>query len=357
MVRVDVADNGIGIPDGVRGEGVRHLPAPARPRRVRGHRHRPGARQEGRRVPRRHDRGWSRRRCGGACMSFTLPLPRRRCPMPETSRAAAHRDPARRGRPRRRADDAGGVPGLQDRQPADRRHQRRGRDRLPAQAGPVRRRRRRPDLVLLDLNLPRRDGREVLRDIKGDPELRRIPVVVLTTSDAEEDVLAVLRPARQRLRAQARRLRAVRRRRARHRRLLHHRRAPSVTGERRRVVTHRPPTAEVAASSISPEEACCRLGAVGAAGLLSLRAARRAAAAATTRAARPRRGRARSRSSRRVAAARATGLPARVAWASTADSEFFLALGRGMQQAAARARASTTSPRRPATTRASTSTR
>lgn len=47
-----------------------------------------------------------------------------------------------------------------------------------------------PDLVLLDLNLPRRDGREVLADIKGDPDLRRIPVVVLTTSDAEEDIVA-----------------------------------------------------------------------------------------------------------------------------------------------------------------------
>ena len=47
-----------------------------------------------------------------------------------------------------------------------------------------------PDLVLLDLNLPRRDGREVLRDIKSDEELRRIPIVVLTTSDSEEDVLA-----------------------------------------------------------------------------------------------------------------------------------------------------------------------
>jgi CheY-like chemotaxis protein len=46
-----------------------------------------------------------------------------------------------------------------------------------------------PDLVLLDLNLPRRDGREVLREVKGDEELRRIPIVVLTTSDAEEDVL------------------------------------------------------------------------------------------------------------------------------------------------------------------------
>jgi CheY-like chemotaxis protein len=47
----------------------------------------------------------------------------------------------------------------------------------------------RPDLVLLDLNLPRMDGREVLQAIKGDPELATIPVVVLTTSEAEEDVL------------------------------------------------------------------------------------------------------------------------------------------------------------------------
>lgn len=47
----------------------------------------------------------------------------------------------------------------------------------------------RPDLVLLDLNLPRMDGREVLAAMKSDPELRRIPVVVLTTSEAEEDVL------------------------------------------------------------------------------------------------------------------------------------------------------------------------
>lgn len=47
----------------------------------------------------------------------------------------------------------------------------------------------RPDLILLDLNLPRRDGRQVLADVKGDTDLRRIPVVVLTTSEAEEDVL------------------------------------------------------------------------------------------------------------------------------------------------------------------------
>jgi CheY-like chemotaxis protein len=47
----------------------------------------------------------------------------------------------------------------------------------------------RPDLVLLDLNLPRKDGREVLEEVKADPDLRRIPVVVLTTSEAEEDIL------------------------------------------------------------------------------------------------------------------------------------------------------------------------
>lgn len=47
----------------------------------------------------------------------------------------------------------------------------------------------RPDLILLDLNLPRVDGREVLAAIKSDPQLSTIPVVVLTTSEAEEDVL------------------------------------------------------------------------------------------------------------------------------------------------------------------------
>jgi chemotaxis family two-component system response regulator Rcp1 len=45
-----------------------------------------------------------------------------------------------------------------------------------------------PDLILLDLNLPRKDGREVLTEIKADERLRRIPVVVLTTSAAEEDI-------------------------------------------------------------------------------------------------------------------------------------------------------------------------
>jgi CheY-like chemotaxis protein len=46
-----------------------------------------------------------------------------------------------------------------------------------------------PDMILLDLNLPRRDGREVLEDIKRDPRLVHIPVVILTSSQAEEDIL------------------------------------------------------------------------------------------------------------------------------------------------------------------------
>ncbi|HEY3995906.1 MAG TPA: response regulator [Mycobacterium sp.] len=47
----------------------------------------------------------------------------------------------------------------------------------------------RPDLILLDLNLPKYDGRQLLEKIKSDPDLARIPVVVLTTSSAEEDIL------------------------------------------------------------------------------------------------------------------------------------------------------------------------
>jgi CheY-like chemotaxis protein len=47
----------------------------------------------------------------------------------------------------------------------------------------------RPGLILLDLNLPRLDGREVLAEVKADPDLRRIPIVVLTTSSADEDIV------------------------------------------------------------------------------------------------------------------------------------------------------------------------
>jgi chemotaxis family two-component system response regulator Rcp1 len=51
----------------------------------------------------------------------------------------------------------------------------------------------RPDIILLDLNLPRKDGREVLAEIKADPELADIPVVVLTTSQADEDIIRAYR--------------------------------------------------------------------------------------------------------------------------------------------------------------------
>lgn len=47
----------------------------------------------------------------------------------------------------------------------------------------------RPDIILLDLNLPKKNGREVLAEIKEDPNLKRIPVVILTTSEAEQDIL------------------------------------------------------------------------------------------------------------------------------------------------------------------------
>ncbi len=49
----------------------------------------------------------------------------------------------------------------------------------------------RPGLILLDLNMPKKDGREALREIKGDPDLRRVPVVVLTTSQADTDIGAL----------------------------------------------------------------------------------------------------------------------------------------------------------------------
>ena len=47
-----------------------------------------------------------------------------------------------------------------------------------------------PDIILLDLNMPKKDGREVLAEIKEDPDLRRIPVVIMTISNAEEDILS-----------------------------------------------------------------------------------------------------------------------------------------------------------------------
>jgi CheY-like chemotaxis protein len=51
----------------------------------------------------------------------------------------------------------------------------------------------RPDLILLDLNLPKKDGREVLTDIKGDPDLEMIPVIIMTTSASQDDIVSSYR--------------------------------------------------------------------------------------------------------------------------------------------------------------------
>ena len=80
----------------------------------------------------------------------------------------------------------------------------------------------RPGLVLLDLNLARKDGREVLGEVKGDEALLHIPVIMLTTSSAEADVLRSYKLARERVRDEARRLRALHRGRAPDRRVLRH---------------------------------------------------------------------------------------------------------------------------------------
>ena len=78
----------------------------------------------------------------------------------------------------------------------------------------------RPGLILLDLNLPRRDGLEVLAELKEDPGLRVIPVVILTTSQAEEDILRSYKLHAKRLRHQAGRPRPVHERGAADRRVL-----------------------------------------------------------------------------------------------------------------------------------------
>ena len=130
------------------------------------------------------------------------------------------RGPARRGRPRRRACSSArrsSTTRSATRCTSSPTASRRSSSCAARASTPTR---RAPTSILLDLNLPRKDGREVLAEVKADADLRTIPVVVLTTSEAEEDIAALLRPARQRLRDQAGRLRPLHRGRAPDRRLL-----------------------------------------------------------------------------------------------------------------------------------------
>ena len=170
----------------VRRQGLRDLPAAARPRPVPRHRHRPGAREEDRRVPRRADRPRSRRRSRRHHPLHPARGPRGELPMTDMQPRIVNVLLVE--------DDPGDV--LMTREAFDE-HLHNRLDVVTDGAAALSYLRRegsyadspRPDLILLDLNLPRRDGREVLQEVKDDSDLRHIPVIVLTTSQAEEDVL------------------------------------------------------------------------------------------------------------------------------------------------------------------------
>ncbi len=226
-----VADNGIGfdpqLPDA-------HLPrvrAPARPRRLPGDRHRPRPVPQDRRAPRRHgladgsrrrgrdvhrhaaDRAHQRRlrRAAAADRHPTAnrsPMSQFDVPDRPFTILLADDDEEDRELDARRAPGGRGWPTRCSSSPTARTCWTTCATRAAATEVDA----PRPGIILLDLNMPKKDGREALAEIKADESLRRIPIVVLTTSKDEDDMLAHLRPRRQLVHHQAGDIRGARRR-------------------------------------------------------------------------------------------------------------------------------------------------
>ena len=165
------------------------------------------SRGEGGRAPRRADLRGGRARTSGTCFEFTLPGGGRR-----VSPLASHRParvPARRGQRGRRPAHARGAARGRRSTCGCRRSATATRRSRSCAARRASRTRPGPDLVLLDLNLPRKSGLEVLDEMRADESLAQIPVIMLTSSAAQSDVEAALRPRGERVRDQAARARRL----------------------------------------------------------------------------------------------------------------------------------------------------